>query len=233
MFSDPEWILVYFLRLSHRLHLFSFWQIYQGLINLLWEGNSSQLSSSLGFRFSKIQKSLSWFLSSRYLNFGYFFVLVVLKEDQGIKLKPELVSSGRTLKQVVEQTNSYRISQLEFLTAYTTGRPRATWELHRSCICEERAKQTDETNLTYMSVSSGHSHFMKSWIGPGAFASLWSVKFWFSVKEGSHRWRRNGYLVSQIFCHQDIPMRVKPRHIYLFIYFVFREGRARLLWVVK
>lgn len=142
MFSDPEWILVYFLRLSHRLHLFSFWQIYQGLINLLWEGNSSQLSSSLGFRFSKIQKSLSWFLSSRYLNFGYFFVLVVLKEDQGIKLKPELVSSGRTLKQVVEQTNSYRISQLEFLTAYTTGRPCATWELHRLRIWEERAKQT-------------------------------------------------------------------------------------------
>lgn len=77
---------------------------------------------------------------------------------------PEPAFSGRILKQVMETTDSYRVCQLEFLTAYTIGRLSATWELQRSLpprIGVKDKANCDETDLIHMLVSSGSSHFMR------------------------------------------------------------------------
>lgn len=140
-----------------------------------------------------------------------------MKGDQGIKLMPEPAFGGRILKQVMETTDSYRVCQLEFLTAYTIGRLPATWELQRSLPPHIRVKDKancDETDLIHVLVSSGPSHFMRK-----TFHHFGQCNLWLSVKRRSQGWKKSTYY----FATMIIPIRMKLK----FIYFFFSKGRLR------
>lgn len=152
--------------------------------------------------------SISWFsvfwILGSFVNFFFF----ALKGDQGIKLMPEPAFSGRILKQVMETTDSYRVCQLEFLTAYTIGRLSATWELQRSLPLRIGVKDKancDETDLIHMLVSSGSSHFMRK-----ALHHFGQWNLWLSVKRGNQRWKKS----TCYFGTMIIPIRVRLKFIY-------------------